>query len=61
MSKRKYKICFPNRKRKTFSKFLEDLDNEDEDYIFENTNLHSDRDTSTDMDELDPTAEGDLN
>ena len=40
---------------------MEDLDNEDEDYIFENNNLHSDRDTSTDMDELDPTAEGDLN
>ena len=57
----------PKRKKTRYEKekniefFFDDLDNEDEDGIFENTNLDSDSDTETDIDELDPIGEGDLN
>ena len=52
MSKRKNAKCVSYTVRKEFLEiFLENLDNEDEDDIFENANLDSDSDTDTDMDE----------
>ena len=61
MSKRKNSKSVSYRVRKEFlENVLENLDNEDEDDIFENTNLDSDSDTDTDMDQRDPTGEGDL-
>ena len=62
MSKRKNTKYTSQREREELlENFLEDLDNEDEEDIFENTNLDSDSDTDIDMAELDPIGKEDLN
>ena len=62
MSKRKNTRFVSQREREELlENFLENLDNDDNDDVFENTNVDSGSDTDTDMEEIDPTVEGDLN